>query len=111
MATSPAIEEGSSTVSTGSAPRKAGAWAMAAVPSHTRAPVLVAEATRSASVIAVQCLLVEVSKMKDSKMSGWLWNSCPVEVSTKVRNPRPWPNSCRSTLTRSILSPWASSRP
>jgi hypothetical protein len=73
------------------------------LPVQWRFPLLMADALRSASVIAVHILLVEWSSRNFMKMSSKFEARAPVVSSTQLWNPRPWPSSCITTATKSIL--------
>ena len=62
-----------------------------------------ADALRSASVIAVHIFPVEWSSRNFMKTSSKFEARAPVVSSTHDWNPRPWPSSCITTATKSIL--------
>ncbi len=72
-------------------------------PAQTRLPLLVAEATRSASVISTQNFPEVLSRRNLSQTLGVLLKRAPVWVFVIFEKPRPWANSWRKTETASIL--------
>ena len=93
-----------------SAPLKSnpGTLAVTCGPAHTRLPLLIDDATRSLEVMLSQSFPVLLSRRNLSQMlgnPGAVPANSPVSGSVKVKNPRPWANSCRRTATKSTLLP------